>query len=73
MNKIRAANSRGQIGRRSCLSDSNASVLTGRGVCIQAVLYCLGGRHFSMQNFRFVVHIVYVFLYGCGLYWQHYK
>ena len=32
--------------------------------------YCLGGRPVSMQNFRFIVHIVYLFLHGCGLHYE---
>ena len=33
-------------------------------------LYYLGGRPVSMQNFRLIVHIVYLFLHGCGLHYN---
>ena len=34
------------------------------------LFYCLGGRPVSMQNFRLIVHIVYLFLHGCGLHYN---
>ena len=31
---------------------------------------CLRGRPVSMQNFRLTVHIIYLFLHGCGLHYN---
>ena len=35
-----------------------------------ALFYCLGGTPVSMQNFMLIVHIVYLFLHGCGLHYN---
>ena len=34
------------------------------------LFYCLGGRPVSMQNFGLIVHIVILFLHGCGLHYN---
>ena len=33
-------------------------------------LCCLGGRPVTTQNFRLIVHTVYLFLYGCGMHYN---
>ena len=35
----------------------------------KALLYCLGGRPVSLQKFG-LIHIVYLFLHGCGLHYN---
>ena len=34
------------------------------------LVYCPGGRPVSMQNFRFIVHMVHLLLHGCGLHYN---
>ena len=40
---------------------------------LMKLFYCPGGRPASMQNFRFIVQIIYLFLHGCGLHCQDYQ
>ena len=34
------------------------------------LFYCPRGRPVSMPNFRFIVHVIYLFLHGCGLHYN---
>ena len=40
---------------------------------VNTLFYYPQGRPLSMQNYRFIVHIVYLFLHGCDLYYQDYQ